>query len=99
LLMPNEVEVEIAAIYNEEVQVVVSGDNMRIRLRGSRMTTLAQATRPWASIGMAFLWPEEVKLGVRALRRVAPQARMYNELSAILNVLSHDKQPGPFGIL
>jgi peptide chain release factor subunit 3 len=37
LLMPNKDEVEIAAIYNEmeeEVQVAVSGDNVRIRLRG-----------------------------------------------------------------
>ena len=37
LLMPNRDEVEIAAIYNEmeeEVQVAVSGDNVRIRLRG-----------------------------------------------------------------
>ena len=37
LLMPNKDEVEIAAIYNEmeeEVQVAVSGDNVRMRLRG-----------------------------------------------------------------
>jgi peptide chain release factor subunit 3 len=37
LLMPNKDEIEVAAIYNEleeEVQVAVSGDNVRIRLRG-----------------------------------------------------------------
>jgi peptide chain release factor subunit 3 len=37
LLMPNKDEVEVAAIYNEledEVNVAVSGDNVRIRLRG-----------------------------------------------------------------
>ncbi|KAI9449881.1 eukaryotic polypeptide chain release factor 3 [Russula earlei] len=37
LLMPNRDEIEIAAIYNEledEVSVAVSGDNVRIRLRG-----------------------------------------------------------------
>jgi len=37
LLMPNKDEVEIAAIYNEleeEVHVAISGDNVRIRLRG-----------------------------------------------------------------
>ena len=37
LLMPNKDEIEIAAIYNEmeeEVQLAVSGDNVRIRLRG-----------------------------------------------------------------
>lgn len=37
LLMPNKDEVEVAAIYNEmeeEVQIAVSGDNVRIRLRG-----------------------------------------------------------------
>ena len=37
LLMPNKDEVEIAAIYNEledEVNLAVSGDNVRIRLRG-----------------------------------------------------------------
>ncbi|KAH9959165.1 P-loop containing nucleoside triphosphate hydrolase protein [Russula dissimulans] len=37
LLMPNRDEVEIAAIYNEleeEVPVALSGDNVRIRLRG-----------------------------------------------------------------
>jgi len=37
LLMPNRDEVEIAAIYNEleeEVTIAVSGDNVRIRLRG-----------------------------------------------------------------
>ncbi|KAH9970460.1 P-loop containing nucleoside triphosphate hydrolase protein [Russula compacta] len=38
LLMPNKDEVEVAAMYNEleeEVQVAVSGDNVRIRLRGA----------------------------------------------------------------
>jgi peptide chain release factor subunit 3 len=37
LLMPNKDEVEIAAIYNEledEVNLAVNGDNVRIRLRG-----------------------------------------------------------------
>jgi peptide chain release factor subunit 3 len=37
LLMPNKDEIEVAAIYNEmeeEVSVAVSGDNVRIRLRG-----------------------------------------------------------------
>ena len=37
LLMPNRDEVEVAAIYNEledEVNLAVSGDNVRIRLRG-----------------------------------------------------------------
>jgi peptide chain release factor subunit 3 len=37
LLMPNKDEIEIAAIYNEleeEVQVAVSGDNVRMRIRG-----------------------------------------------------------------
>lgn len=38
LLMPNKDEVEVAAMYNEleeEVQIAVSGDNVRIRLRGA----------------------------------------------------------------
>jgi peptide chain release factor subunit 3 len=37
VLMPNKDEIEVAAIYNEmeeEVQIAVSGDNVRIRLRG-----------------------------------------------------------------
>jgi peptide chain release factor subunit 3 len=37
LLMPNKDEIEVAAIYNEleeEVQVAVSGDNVRMRIRG-----------------------------------------------------------------
>jgi peptide chain release factor subunit 3 len=37
LLMPNKDEIEVAAMYNEieeEVQVALSGDNVRIRLRG-----------------------------------------------------------------
>lgn len=37
LLMPNKDEVEVAAMYNEleeEVNIAVSGDNVRIRLRG-----------------------------------------------------------------
>lgn len=37
LLMPNKDEIEVAAMYNEmeeEVQIAVSGDNVRIRLRG-----------------------------------------------------------------
>ena len=37
MLMPNKDEVEIAAMYNEmeeEVQVALSGDNVRIRMRG-----------------------------------------------------------------
>ncbi len=37
LLMPNKDEVEVAAMYNEleeEVNLAVSGDNVRIRLRG-----------------------------------------------------------------
>ncbi len=37
VLMPNKDEIEVAAIYNEmeeEVQVAISGDNVRIRLRG-----------------------------------------------------------------
>jgi peptide chain release factor subunit 3 len=37
LLMPNKDEVEVAAIFNEledEVNLAVSGDNVRIRLRG-----------------------------------------------------------------
>jgi len=38
LLMPNKDEIEVAAIYNEleeEVQVAVSGDNVRMRIRGA----------------------------------------------------------------
>ncbi|KAI0294535.1 P-loop containing nucleoside triphosphate hydrolase protein [Russula brevipes] len=38
LLMPNKDEIEVAAIYNEieeEVHLAVSGDNVRIRLRGA----------------------------------------------------------------
>lgn len=38
LLMPNRDEVEVAAMYNEleeEVNLAVSGDNVRIRLRGA----------------------------------------------------------------
>jgi translation elongation factor EF-1alpha len=37
LLMPNKDEIEIAAMYNEmeeEVQIALSGDNVRIRMRG-----------------------------------------------------------------
>ncbi|KAI0296095.1 P-loop containing nucleoside triphosphate hydrolase protein [Multifurca ochricompacta] len=37
LLMPNKDEIEIAAVYNEmeeEVNVAISGDNVRIRIRG-----------------------------------------------------------------
>jgi peptide chain release factor subunit 3 len=37
LLMPNKVHVEVAAIYNEvetEIDRAISGDNIRIRLRG-----------------------------------------------------------------
>ena len=37
MLMPNKDEIEVAAIYNEleeEVQIALSGDNVRIRLRG-----------------------------------------------------------------
>jgi len=38
LLMPNKDEIEVAAIYNEleeEVQLAVSGDNVRMRIRGA----------------------------------------------------------------
>lgn len=38
LLMPNKDEIEVAAIYNEleeEVQIAVSGDNVRMRIRGA----------------------------------------------------------------
>jgi len=38
LLMPNKDEIEIAAIYNEleeEVQIALSGDNVRMRVRGA----------------------------------------------------------------